>query len=251
MTSKEAYKLAVTTNADALNSALARYVAAAPRRAIPDVLREEMKGIARLLTRLTPPRTKIQGEKALRRDLRRAVLPLRPSDFKGDDKWNVEMRKNLRAHAIEAVRTILQRSASRLRSAELVPFSESLHTSARRRGFNVPTWTGKATMDVGAWDEYAAKMLPRVGNARGGWAAAVTHFGGTVAAYIRRHAYAGAFRDSLGNPLLGFIESTNRSTWAKAGLSDRIVANTLRTRAEVILRKVERAEAEARREAFA
>jgi hypothetical protein len=246
----EDHKLAVTTNAAALSGAFGRYATLVTGKSIADVLREEMKGLAVLLLKLTPSRSRPQGEKALKRDIARSVRPLRPRSIKGSSHWAVEFRRNLREHNDAAV-AALMRVSTTFRDAQLVPFTEDLHASAKQGRGTVAKWTGKVTMDVEAFDAYVEKMLPRVGNARGGWVAAVRNFGGNIAAWVSRHSYAGSFRDNLGNPLLGFIEATNASSWAKAGLSDRIVANALRTRTGVIERKIERAEANARQEAFA
>jgi hypothetical protein len=48
---------------------------------LPKALRGEGRQLASRLVRFTPPKTLAQGRKAVARDIRRAVLPLRPADF--------------------------------------------------------------------------------------------------------------------------------------------------------------------------
>ena len=48
---------------------------------LPKALRGEGRQLASRLVRFTPPKTLSQGRKAVARDIRRAVLPLRPGDF--------------------------------------------------------------------------------------------------------------------------------------------------------------------------
>lgn len=243
-------RLRFELDATEFNNRLARYVALFPGKLPQEILRTEMRGLVRLMMRFTPPNRRTQGEKAMKRDIANAVLPLRPRDFKGEDKWSKAMRENLRANQTEAVRALLGRSRTRLKNAELVSFDPSLHTSVQNRRGNVRRWSGKATIDVGAWDAYVAQMLPRVGNARGGWATALRAMGGTVAAYVGRHSYAGTFRDALSVPVLAYIQTTNRSSWAKAGLADRIVADAFRSRTQTLGAKIARAEAQAQAQAL-
>lgn len=246
----EPFKVGVNVlGVEKYNSTLSDYVAHV-RGAKRTVLRTEFKALMRLTGTFTPPKTKKQGEAALRRDVENAVRPIRASAFDSDTKYDRAVRKALAKGDYETLQIIFSRSSDRdLKRAQIVRWSPELHRRAQNRRKNVRKWTGLATPDVAQEDAYIAGLLPRVGNAKGGWAAGLMGVGGTPPKWVARHAYAGTFKDALDNPLLGFIEARNRSTWAKSGLDDRVIGNAMRSRSNVLVEKMRKATADAQRKA--
>jgi len=241
------FTLSAQTNVPAFNRALVQYLNLRPRD-VEKFLREEMRGLLKLVMRFTPPENRKQGEKALQRDIENSVRPIRLRSYKGRHAWARAMRLAIRNRNKAAAEVLLRRSGDKMRDVQVVDFNQSVHRNARGTRFRVRRWTRKMTLDVEQFDDYADKMRPRVGNARGGWAASIMQLGGRVALWINRHAYAGGMDDQLKNPVEQFITASNSSTWAKGARSgrsvgnvERVLNNALRSRAGVLQRKLARA----------
>lgn len=245
------FKLDAQTDVPQFNENLLAWINRRPGR-VADALRVEMRALLRLVMTFTPPKTKAQGEKALARDIRRSVIPIRPKEFAGDHPFNVAMRKAIRKKDYDTAEFLLRHTMDKAKDVQVVPFSKDLHRDARGTRFRVRRWSRKMTLDFREWDEYGRYMKPRVGNAKGGWALGLEQLGGTVAGWVKRHAYAGSFIDALKNPVEQYIQSNNSSTWGKGansgrsnGNTGRVIRNALRSRASVIAGKIAKANLEA------
>lgn len=243
------FKLSAQTDVPEFNRALLAWINRHPGR-IKTVLRGEMRSLLRLVMRFTPPARKKQGEDALERDINNAVRPLRLKDFRGSHSWARNMRRAIRDQDMEVAQILMRRSSPKHSGLTVVPFSPELHLNARGIRNRVRKPTGFATLDEQDFDAYVDEMLPRVGNAKGGWAKGLLALGGTVADWVRRHEYAGEFEDRLesSNPS---ITVANKSSWGKGersgrsnGNADRVVRNALRSRGETLAKKLAKAQEE-------
>jgi hypothetical protein len=214
---------------------------------IAQALRYQGKLLAQELIKKTPPDTRAQGRHAVERDIKRAVRPLRPQDFKSK-----KIRSLIRKRDYQALEAVFRRfpDSSDLRNVSVVPFDPKLHTEIRDRRGRVKKFQRKATPDYNEVREYIAHTQSHVGQAKGGWAASFIGLGGRPAAWIAQHASAGSFEDHAGNPLLDYIQMTNRSEWAGGGDEDRVIENSLRSRSIAMLNALARAQDNALKHSF-
>ncbi|MCL4179164.1 MAG: hypothetical protein KJ072_15660 [Verrucomicrobia bacterium] len=215
---------------------------------LPKALRGEGRQLASRLVRFTPPKTLSQGRKAVARDVRRAVLPLRPGDF--DSKRIRQLIRKRDYAGLEAVFANFPES----HQLHGVTVGEAklpgMHQEARDRRGRVRKFRGKATPDADKVRDYIKEVQARVGRGRSGWAVALVELGGKPPAWVVRHAGRDTGKIEDRSDLQGYIRMENRSEWAEAGDEDRIVANAVRSRSrsirESILKAQERAAQKAR-----
>lgn len=207
---------------------------------IPKALRHQSRLLAQEVLRKTPSKTRAQGRRAVARDIKRAVRPIRPQDF--DSK---AIRALIRKRDYPALKTVFSRfpEDSHFRKVAVVPFSPTLHSEVRDRRGRVQSFKGKVTPDYEPVRDYIAQMQTHVGQGKGGWAASLVGLGGRPAGWIIQHARAGKFQDHTADPVRGYVQMTNESEWAGAGDEDRVVSDSLRSRSVAILKALERAQA--------
>ena len=221
---------------------------------IAKALRAEMPLVGRTLQILTPPfyskRLVRDGEKqptplapgknAVARDVKRAVKPLRVSD------WHSEaIRKIIRRRDKAAMQKVLDKSTSAaVRGAKVVNFTPDLHERMRnRRGGVSAKRTTMFTFDAEAVGAYIKRKQRNVGMARDGWSKALTSYGKRPVSWVARHGGRDSFIDDKAeDKLSASILISNRSPWAKQGDTDRIRNRALSTRARALVNRAKRDE---------
>lgn len=221
-------RLSLTSGNQKAETAFADFIRYS-RMEIPQGLRFQGRQMASLLIKLTPPRNRSQGRKAVQRDIRRAVRPLRYQDFD-----NKTVKEAVRSRNYEALRAIFARSSGVLHNAQVEAFTPELHRKAQDRRGRVRRWKRVVTPDADAVKFYIASVQHLVGQGKGGWAAALMDLGGKPAQWIANHAESGTIEDKADNPVSAYILMTNRSRWASGGDDDRIVENAIKTRTDAI-----------------
>ncbi len=180
----------------------------------------------------TPPETRKQGQAAVKRDIYRAVFPIKAKGFR-----NLKLRRRISdavaALSYEALQTMARAGVfgQGLVGAQVQPFQPSMHESQRRSRGRVHDNKGNykfATPNTDALAQYVKKKQGNVGQAKGGWVESLIRLGGHTAAWIAKHARAGAFEDRLkpGATEVGFT-MINRSAWASGGDEDRIIQQAM------------------------
>lgn len=187
---------------------------------------------------LTPRAT---GERAVRRDIRRAFYPIDSSTFRTKRLRAIVQNDNRGAWYVVAQRM----TKPELAKTQAIAFSESWHRSNRvsrgrmRQGTARSGGKNLGFVTLGAQTnrvkEYMKKIVGRVGWARAGWNMGILLFGGkTPAAWISRHGVSGgsaSFQSSGENP---YVRVSNNTKWAQYNHQEgnRIVANAIASRAQ-------------------
>lgn len=230
-------------------------------------LRTQARLLGHRLIQLTPPKTKAQGRKRVSLDVSRLFFPQRAgrmSEMVGRAQRsgpNGQMNTTVALWAkkdgtVYGVERHLYRPDATL---AVMGSYHKKHRDARGR----VTRAGTFRQDVGRWkfvdkmvvpkdrfDEFLGQMQDMVGEAKGGWAAVVQHFGGSVAGWVDDHSAAGSVSDHLSDPVRSYLTMDNRSRWASGNEANRIARNALRSRASAIMESIERAQEKAQRQAF-
>lgn len=177
----------------------------------------------------TPPKDRAQGRKAVARDIRNAVAPIRADSFEDPHIKSLFRKKDY----IGLTRVFQSIGTGPLQGTTVTAFREDLHTSQRNRRGQVPTrkLIKFATPDVGAFNRYVRKVQDRVGMARGAWVKAVINLGGKAANWFSKWIGMGQFTDRSNSPVTPYIEQINRSPWSRRGDEDRTIANAMESRA--------------------
>jgi hypothetical protein len=211
---------------------------------IAKALRYQGRLLAQEVIKKTPPNTRAQGRHAVERDIKHAVRPLRPQDFRSK-----KIQTLIRKRDYSGLAAVFSRfpTNSDLRGVAVVPFDPKLHAEARDNRGRVKKFQRKATPDYEQVAEYIKHMQQHVGQAKGGWAASLIDLGGRPAAWIAEHADAGQFEDHSNDLLKRYIQMTNASEWAGGGDEDRVIANSLRSRSLAILTSLAKAQDDALR----
>lgn len=207
-------------------------------------IRFQGKPAMQKVAEFTPPKTLSQGRKAVARDIKRAVLPLRPNDF-----TNEKIKKAIKAKDYQGLTQSL-RAAGWGRLEKVVPFSPEAHTSQRNRRGRVPNRNGVrfATPDVQELNAYIRTVQGRVGIAKGGWASSIIQLGGKPAGWVSRWSGQGSVDDSTQSIAPSFT-STNKSPWTAQGDEDRIIDAALKSRTTSIYSDLENRIAKAAKKA--
>lgn len=129
----------------------------------------------------TFPKKRMHGVKAVRRDISRAVTPLRinasdgvPATFDDirDERLREKLNALLRAKNYRALEAILKKF--RGEKTKVVRFSDRLHRSVRDSRGRVTRDQHTYTPDYKDWKKYRQKIEKRVGLHKHGWMGAVT-----------------------------------------------------------------------------
>lgn len=163
------------------------------------------------------------GEKAVQRDIMRAVRPMIGG------LWDMPRMRNLiRAGDLVAINAILANMqwVGHQKGAKAVRWTPGWHRQARKSRGRVTGWTRLWTPDVAAEKAYIKKTQKNVGIARGGWAASAAALGLNPPDWIARHRRWGYFRDTL--KAGGGVTIANQSPWADYD-AQRICDNALRS----------------------
>lgn len=148
-------------------------------RLAPVVVRDTTRLLIGDLLKITPPKTRRQGEKAVERDVRRAMTPFEAGKVKMP-----RLRKLVRERNYDAVNSILKRAGS---PWEVFPVSANLHQSARDKRGRVRRSMQRGVLDRQAWMTYVKKVKGSVGKLKAGWNAAYRRVGGLIPSWISRH----------------------------------------------------------------
>jgi hypothetical protein len=240
-------KLTVDSNVSQYTEALGEFIRF-HAVGIAQALRYQGRLLVQEIIKKTPPDTRAQGRHAVERDIKRAIRPLRPQDFESKEIRALIRKRDY--HGLEAVFRKFPESSD-LRNVSVVPFDPKLHAEVRDRRGRVQRFKRTATPDYNRVAEYIDRMKGHVGQAKGGWAASLIGLGGRPAAWIAQHAGAGAFEDHADNPILEYVQMTNRSEWAGGGDEDRVIANSLRSRSVAMLNALAKEQERALEHAFA
>jgi len=240
----QAVNLTAQTNAEEINRQLSVYLARARARR-REALRRVGARVVRKLLRFTPPRTKRQGEKAVRRDLSRAVALLTPGTF-----TDRRIQLAIRARDYVAMQAIFANiKKGPLKGAQVLPFKPELHQEARDARGRVRSPTGIFTLDRVQWRTYLKRVLDRVGLAKGSWAESALALHEDVLPWAERHRKAGKYREqsAAGGPVLEMISNTE---WAVSE-RERIEREALDQTLAELTGEVKKREDEALADAFA
>jgi hypothetical protein len=179
-----------------------------------------------------------QGEKAVERDIKRAVYP---SD-KIDLFTNPTSKKMLRLIANRDLKGITEfiQHIPAFRNKEVVNFSPALHQAARKARGRVPSQSRSITLDNPAVKSYIAQMQTHVGHAKAGWSVAYRACGGHVPGWVSRALPKGSVEMLLDDPKNPRVSITN-SAGAMSYLNsvERIVDHALKGRLKAMERNIE------------
>lgn len=209
------------------------------------VIRDEARLLTRDLIRLTPPTgdddstPRKQGEKAVRRDILRALNPLDPRKWKSR-KIKKLIRERNYSLLQEALRHMKMDAVHR--HVVVGPFNPDIHQKMRDRRGRVKErkFAAYATPDFESVEAYIKRKQANVGMAKGGWASVAAKLGTRVPAWVARHNNQGTFVDQTNRDSRAFIEMTNNSRWGQSGFDERIFRQAIRQREAAILKKLER-----------
>ncbi|MBX3744162.1 MAG: hypothetical protein KF833_02530 [Verrucomicrobiae bacterium] len=227
--------LDLKVNAHGFNDAVTRYVLTLGKDARVAVRQQSML-LGRKLVQFTPPGTRAQGRKAVARDIRRAVTPIRPSDFEAPS-----IKKLIRKRDYAGLEVVFSRfKQGGFASFQVLPFSAELHRSRRDKRGRVTRSARVATPDAPQVRDYIREVQTHVGRAKGGWVPTVTRLGGNVPEWLLQHAVTGTVEDRTGsmNPS---VKMKNRSEWAGDAYVDRVLSNAMGARRQAILASIEKA----------
>lgn len=257
----------VTTNEREWCDAIVAYMAFFGKTRA-EALRTQARLLGLRLIQLTPPRTKGQGKRRVKADVGRLFFgqsPGRMADSMDRAARAGGMDKQMNATvALWATKdgTVygVERHLYRP-DATLATMAE--HHEKHRDSRGRVTRAGTMRPDVGRWKFVDKMVVPRdllaeyirtkqgmVGQARGGWASVVQHFGGAVADWVGQHSSAGSVTDRLDDPVAAYLAMDNRSRWASGNEANRIARNALLSRAVSIKASVQKAEEKAQNQAF-
>ena len=225
----------LSVNARGFNDAVTRYVLELGKDARGAVRQQSML-LGKKLVQFTPPGTRAQGRKAVARDIRRAVTPIRPSDFDAPG-----IRKLIRKRDYAGLEVVFSRfKQGGFAGFKVLPFAAELHRSRRDARGRVNRSAKVATPDAPQVRDYIRQVQTHVGRAKGGWVPTVTRLGGSVPEWLLQHAVTGTVEDRTGsmNPS---VKMKNRSEWAGDVNVDRVLAGAMGARRQAILTSIEKA----------
>jgi hypothetical protein len=196
----------------------------------------------------SPPRSKGQGEAAVKRDIMRLFYPLAAKDFK-----NPGIAKIVREDDRDAWETVSGRfpNGSLLKNTTAISVSPEFHQRNRNQRGKV----GSANRPIMGYvtlgaegvkaHKYADRIKKNVGWAKAGWNMGVIAFGGRVRdPWVARHSLArGKIVDGRSEPD-PWVRVINDTGWAKSGVGqqegNRIIRNAVDARARDMQKYAER-----------
>jgi len=208
--------------------------AAPPRRDI------KLQGIS-MGSRFKAVDRKGQGSARLAKDIRYAVGQLAAQDFK-----NPYIQRLIREKRDKVLTILFSRfkggKMKGVRVSRLSDAHKKQHTSSRgRRGRPKVSKFKVATTDDKGTNAYIRRVDKYIGRAKGGWAAALVHFGGSPAEWIKRHGSKGnqgTYLDKLDATKNPYLLLRNKSPWAGSRDSRDVVRRAIRSRTELIRRDI-------------
>src|SRR5690606_31871936 len=125
------------------NDAVTRYILTLGKDTRGAVRQQSML-LGKRLIQFTPPSTRAQGRRAVARDIRRAVTPVRPADFTSPD-----IRRLIRTRDYAGLEAVFGRFENgQFAGFKVLPFSAELHRSRRDRRGRVTRSAKVATPDA-------------------------------------------------------------------------------------------------------
>lgn len=178
-----------------------------------EAIRKQAGLLARELLKKTPPfrdrnldptgfSDQAVGRRAVARDFRRAIEPIKAEDW--NDKWLKEAIKKRNAVGVQAaIRKI--RKDNKL--TVFPDFDSRYHSNFRDSRGRVQVNQHRATLDPKAWKKHLTLLWSRVGRMRSGWAPAAMLAGEKVPAWVARHAAKPGYAHDLTKDALtpGFL----------------------------------------------
>jgi hypothetical protein len=214
----------------------ARLLASLPREVAEVALVYEAAAFTRKVVSFLPPKTRAQGERAIRRDIARAIRAIDPASFD-----NPRLRKALSQATPEQATAILQNIAA-FKGLRVERMDPSLHTHRRNRRGRVPRGTRPALV-VGREDlrRYSARVEARAGYLKSGYVPAAAALGAALPSWITRHGDVGqgSIVKRIGGPgSMHHITITNRA--GRYFDHARMARDALRSRGNSLETKVRR-----------
>jgi hypothetical protein len=179
-----------------------------------DLVTQQMRLLLEKILQFTPPKSRVQGVTATRKQISLAVRSFNVSEFKSPRLAEIVRTKNYRA--FEAFMQNVSNDA--LRYARAAPFSPELHERVRDNRGRVRS--NKKIFVIGRADRNALKSyikakVDNVGIAASGWLAALHKLGGKEASWIERHGERhGAVIDERNSPDMPNVTAINTTPWA-------------------------------------
>lgn len=207
---------------------------------MPDAIKKQGKFLLQKVAQFTPPKTIGQGKKAVARDIKQAIYPISPRNFKSPELRKA-ISKAIRERNLHDIEVIL-RSAGWGRLEKVVDFSADIHTQQRNKRGRVPHRQGVkfATPDVQQVNDYIKRVQNRVGMAKGGFSLGIAQLGGSIPAWVAKWTKAGEFKDNTSSAVDTYIRQINKSPWTEQGDEDRVVANAVTSRTQIIFSDINR-----------
>ena len=217
------------------------------------ILREEARQFFKRALMKTPP-FKIKGggdstsdfavgKRAVDRDLKRSMKPIRPEDITHNKALAEAIRTHNHATFAAITRNI---KTGPMAGAQSAPFSTKLHTSLRdRRGHVNKRKPNRYVFEAGQWEAYRKDLFSRVGILKSGWNAAILNpelsRGGKVAsvpAYVKRHGTKWSVATIQMNKPNAFVDATNRGV--KYPGYGKLIRETMQVRQKAMSTKMQR-----------
>lgn len=206
------------------------------------IFRDEAMLFLRQVIRLTPPKTREQGENAIRRDLLKIFTPVN-QDFLDDliiehghnhiDVWITSSQDDERKH--------IEFDYASNTGTEMADFHRR-NRNARGRTANLKRmssgWYSPFAVSFEHFAAYRDKILAHVGRRKSGWGKSLVEMGGKVAGWINRHVTSGK---APGEKQIVVGEKPSVTLINRAvgiGADERIVRSALRIRYEAIGRRM-------------
>lgn len=197
---------------DYLFDAAMKHFVADMDKDVPDVFITQMRLFCETQSKMSWPRTKSQGQKAVERDLRRAVRPLDAKTLRSftDPRIRTRLKQLIRSGDFPALEKFINAvTHGRMR---LVRFDRALHKSVRDRRGRVKRESGLCTDDLVAWKAYLAEKKGNVGLAPAGWNPFAALVNAPQPDWVARHGTnTGSASGNPRDPICPHIEAANRT----------------------------------------
>lgn len=209
------------------------------------VLADEARLFLKQAINLTPPKSKAQGEQAIRDDLNRTFTAANDDfliyeadgGFKSNlDKWFTNA-KGERVH--------MQFDAVDVQGRGMRRYHQSQRNARGRtvgrgnRGSKTGSlWKARYVVGYAALAEYTAKVLQRVGIRKSGWLRAYYEVGGKLPSWIQRQAQRGMGRVQNNLNVKGHPSIVMASHAPGVMDDERILRDTFRARGEAIAKRI-------------
>lgn len=202
------------------------------------IFRDEARLFLAQVIRLTPPKTKQQGEDAIKRDLMKIFTPVN-EDFL-DDLIIEHGHNNIDAwieSSIDGTRKHIQFDYASNTGGEMADFHQR-NRDNRGRTRNLKRmasgWYSPFAVSFENFAAYRDKVLKRVGLRKSGWAKSLIGLAGKVTGWINRHVSEGKAPGELHLTVGEKPSMTMINRAPGIGNDLRIVRNALRIRNEAI-----------------